>query len=145
MALGMGTCNDISWAAAQEVITWEQWQRLKLWYGCVPPLAPIDRAEAAATAGDMVGVIQAAADNYGVDGPHLVAMAGCESGLNPGASSGYYGGLFQHDPGYWPSRSAAYGMGGRSMYDPVANAFTTAGMVATYPHPWTNWPVCWYA
>lgn len=115
-----------------------------------PPGPPCDQwcsgisaANQAAAQGDMVGVITAAAAAYGV--PELagwgVATARCESNLNPVADSGYYLGLFQHDPFYWPDRAAAAGFAGASPLDPVANAATSmwmrsAGMGAQH------WPVC---
>ena len=55
----------------------------------------------------------------------MVSIATCESGLNPSAynAAGYHG-LFQYDQTTW----AAYGYG--SIYDPVAQARTTAELLA---------------
>ena len=116
-----------------------------------PPTAPecdvwcegIGVARAAEAQGDMAGVIVAMAGAYRV--PELagwgLATAMCESGLNPTAWSGYYEGLFQHDPGYWPARAVNAGWPGASTFDPVANAGVTMWMRSAGYFA-SNWPNC---
>jgi hypothetical protein len=70
-----------------------------------------------------------------------VATAACESELHPGAWDGYYTGLFQHDPNYYPARAAAAGLPGSSPWNPVDNAMTTAWMIKA-GYGWQHWPVC---
>ncbi len=54
----------------------------------------------------------------------------CESGGNPRASNGgRFLGLLQQMASAWSGRAAAYGMGGRSAFDPWANAVVSAHMV----------------
>lgn len=77
-----------------------------------------------------------AARKHGIDEEHFVAIAQCESSMNPNAvnygynENGYPSGLFQHLSGYWPARAAKYGYSGASVTDPVANANVTAAMFA---------------
>ena len=90
-------------------------------------------AYGAAGRGNLSDVIYAAAHGNGV--PEMaawgLATATCESGLNPTATNGWHGGLFQHDPRYWPARAAGAGFPGADPFDPVANAFVTMHMVAS--------------
>ena len=92
------------------------------------PVAP----EAPATVTD---IIYAAAAEFGLDGGYLVAVASCESGLDPGAvnPAGYHG-LFQFDEQTW----SAYGYG--SIYDPTAQARTAARLLAAGQS--SRWPNC---
>jgi soluble lytic murein transglycosylase-like protein len=85
--------------------------------------------------GSIADLIYAAGAEFGVDGEYLLSVAGCESGLDPGAVNavGYYG-LFQFDQSTW----AAYGYG--SIYDPVAQARTAARLLAA-GHT-SRWPNC---
>jgi hypothetical protein len=85
--------------------------------------------------GSITEIIYAAAAEYGIDGGYMVSIATCESGLNPGAynAAGYHG-LFQYDQTTW----AAYGYG--SIYDPVAQARTTAELLAAGQS--SRWPNC---
>ncbi len=85
--------------------------------------------------GSVVGIIHAAAAEFGVDGDYLVSIAECESGLDPLAynPAGYHG-LFQYSESTWE----AYGYG--SIWDPVAQARTTAEMIAQGGSG--HWPNC---
>jgi soluble lytic murein transglycosylase-like protein len=80
-------------------------------------------------------VIHAAAAEFGIDGSYLLAVAQCESHLDPTATSpaGYYG-LFQFDQQTW----SAYGYG--SIYDPAAQARTAARLLAAGQTG--RWPHC---
>ncbi len=64
----------------------------------------------------------------------------CESGGNPSARNGSSSasGLFQQLATYWPGRAATYGMAGRSVFDPWANAVVSAGMVRD-TGGWSHW------
>jgi soluble lytic murein transglycosylase-like protein len=80
-------------------------------------------------------VIYSAAAEAGLSGGYLLAVANCESGLDPRAynAAGYYG-LFQFDQQTWMS----YGYG--SIYDPVAQARTAARLLAAGQA--SRWPNC---
>lgn len=69
-----------------------------------------------------------------------IRVAQCESGLSPRAYNGASGasGLFQQLARYFPGRAAAYGMAGRSPFDPWANAVVSAGMVRD-TGGWSHW------
>lgn len=97
----------------------------------------------AADRADMVTVVWAAAISYDVVewAPWMVATAVCESGLRPQAWSGWYVGLFQHDPWFWWGRAAAAGLPGADPWDPVNNAQVTAWMLKA-GYGWRHWPVC---
>jgi hypothetical protein len=45
------------------------------------------------------------------------------------SNGGSYLGLFQQSANYWAGRARAYGYGGRSAFDPTANAAVSMGMV----------------
>ena len=92
-------------------------------------------AEPVAPAGSIESIIYTAAANHGLDGAYLLAVASCESGLNPSAvnAAGYHG-LFQFDETTW----AEYGYG--SIYDPVAQAETAASLIAAGQA--SRWPNC---
>ena len=85
--------------------------------------------------GSITDIIYAAAAEYGIDGGYMVSIATCESGLDPGAvnAAGYHG-LFQYDYTTW----SEYGYG--SIYDPVAQARTTAQLLADGQS--SRWPNC---
>jgi soluble lytic murein transglycosylase-like protein len=89
----------------------------------------------AGTSGSLVEIIRAAASEFGVSGDWMVAIATCESTLNPSAynPAGYHG-LFQYDQTTW----AGYGYG--SIYDPVAQSRTTARLLAAGQS--SRWPNC---
>ena len=91
--------------------------------------------EAAPVPTSVVGIVFAAAAEFGISGDYLLAVASCESGLDTGAynAAGYYG-LFQFDLETW----AAYGYG--SIYDPTAQARTAARLLAAGQSE--RWPNC---
>lgn len=97
--------------------------------------APAEVAAPVAPAGSVTEIIYAAAAEFGIDPGYLVAVASCESGLDPGAvnPAGYHG-LFQFDETTW----AAYGYG--SIYDATAQARTAARMLAAGMA--SRWPNC---
>ena len=80
-------------------------------------------------------IIVMAGAEFGIDGNYLLSIAECESGLDPQAfnSAGYHG-LFQYDDSTW----GAYGYG--SIWDPVAQARTTAKLIADGQA--SRWPNC---
>jgi soluble lytic murein transglycosylase-like protein len=94
-----------------------------------------NQAASPATGRSIQELIHAAAAEFGLDGGYLLSVAGCESGLDPGAVNdvGYYG-LFQFDQTTW----AAYGYG--SIYDPTAQARTAARLLAAGQT--SRWPNC---
>lgn len=100
-----------------------------------PAVAAEPVAPPPAPAGSITAIIYAAAEEYGLSPSYLLAVASCESGLNPSAvnPAGYYG-LFQFSSGTW----AANGYG--SIYDPVAQARTAARMIAAGGA--SRWPNC---
>ncbi len=107
-----------------------------------PERRPISRrgsveaqGEATASGGSIPEVISSAAAEFGLDAGYLLSVAGCESGLDPGAVNavGYYG-LFQFDETTW----AAYGYG--SIYDPIAQSRTAARLLAAGQT--SRWPNC---
>ena len=83
----------------------------------------------------VTAIIKMAGAEFGVDGDYLLSIAECESGLDPQAynSAGYHG-LFQYDDSTW----SAYGYG--SIWDPVAQARTTARLIAQGQA--SRWPNC---
>ncbi|MGH7686056.1 MAG: transglycosylase SLT domain-containing protein [Candidatus Dormibacteria bacterium] len=83
--------------------------------------------------GDIVGIIQAAAAQYGVSGDWMVRIAQCESGLRPNAynPSGPYYGLFQF------AMSTFRANGGTNIWDPTDQANIAAKMLANgQAHQW---------
>lgn len=92
--------------------------------------------------GDNHQVVRHAFDAYGI--PHQagrgIRTIACESGFNPRAQS-YYSGWGQQDPATWGQRSSDAGFAGWSIYDPVAQSFTMAHMIAS-GYGWGHWPVC---
>ena len=96
------------------------------------PPAPTEPAEAPATVEE---IVYSAAAEFGIDGGYLLAVARCESDLDPAATSsvGYHG-LFQFDEQTW----AAYGYA--SIYDPRAQARTAARLLAAGHDE--RWPNC---
>ena len=89
------------------------------------PETPSEPAPADA-GGDVVSIIYAAAAAYGQDGNAMLAVAQCESGLNPGAynASSAASGLFQFLPGTWATTPYA----ASSIFDPWASANAAAWM-----------------
>lgn len=100
-----------------------------------PTTAATTAPVAAAPAGSIVEIIHAAAAEYGISGDWMVAIAECESGLDPNAynPAGYHG-LFQYDQTTWA------GNGYGDIYDPVAQSRTTARLLAAGQS--SRWPNC---
>jgi soluble lytic murein transglycosylase-like protein len=97
--------------------------------------APVVAPVPVAPAGSIEAIIYAAAANHGLSGSYLLAVASCESGLDPNAynAAGYHG-LFQFDQTTW----GEFGYG--SIYDPVAQSETAAGLIAAGQA--SRWPNC---
>jgi soluble lytic murein transglycosylase-like protein len=84
---------------------------------------------------EITRIIVDAANEFGVSADYMLSIAECESTFNPDAyhPAGYHG-LFQFDFPTWGD----FGYG--SIYDPVAQARTTARLIkAGESH---RWPVC---
>lgn len=81
--------------------------------------------------------IRAASASKGIDAQRVLLIAKCESGFNPMADSGYYKGIFQHDPGYWPARAAAHGFAGASYFDVDAQIGVSTAMMSS--GGWSHW------
>lgn len=73
----------------------------------------------------------------GIDANRVARIAKCESGFNPLADSGYYKGIFQHDPGYWAARASKYGAAGASIFDAEAQIKVSTAMMAE--GGWSHW------
>ncbi len=107
-------------------------------------LAAVDAARATTCygPGDCPALVRAAFARMGVGyrGDEAVRVMMCESGGNPGARNGSSSasGLFQQLATYWSGRAATYGMAGRSVFDPWANAIVSAGMVRD-TGGWSHW------
>lgn len=86
---------------------------------------------------EIVSKIRAAANAKGIDAERVLTIARCESKFNPMADSGYYKGIFQHDPGYWPARAAKYGFAGASIFDVDAQIGVSTSMMAG--GGWSHW------
>ncbi len=76
-------------------------------------------------------------EQRGIDANRVSRIVKCESGFNPRADSGYYKGLFQHDPNYWSGRAAKYGAAGASIYDVEAQIKVSTAMMAG--GGWSHW------
>lgn len=88
---------------------------------------------------DCDDLIRSVFASRGLDGNAAVRVAQCESGLNPRASNGgRYLGLFQMAAVYWAGRARAFGVPGRSAFDPYANTVVAAGMVRA-DGGWRQW------
>ena len=92
---------------------------------------------------DVEQIIRDAANKYDLDGDRLVAMAQCESSLNPNSVNyNYYengnpSGLFQHISGYYPARAEKYGYS-TDVFDAYSNANVSAAMIADgLAHLWS--------
>jgi LysM repeat protein len=75
---------------------------------------------APAGAGNITAIITAAAQRYGQSPAAMIAVAQCESSLNPNAYNGEYGasGLFQFLPSTWQTTPYA----SSNIFDPYASA-----------------------
>lgn len=85
----------------------------------------------------IIAKIRAAASAKGIDAQRVLLIAQCESGFNPRSDSGYYKGLFQQDPSYWPGRAAKYGYSGASYFDVDAQIGVATSMMAG--GGWSHW------
>ncbi|MGB4762861.1 MAG: ubiquitin-like domain-containing protein [Candidatus Saccharimonas sp.] len=86
----------------------------------------------------IIAKIRAVAAAKGIaDIQRILMIAKCESKFNPLADSGYYKGIFQHDPKYWPARAAKYGFAGASYFDVDAQIGVSLSMMAT--GGWSHW------
>lgn len=110
----------------------------------VQTLAPVKQIEAVgvkrppvAGPAEILAKINAASAAKGIDANRVAGIAKCESGFNPMADSGYYKGLFQHDPNYWPARAAKYGFAGASIFDVDAQIGVSTSMMAG--GGWSHW------
>lgn len=89
----------------------------------VAPIKPVEQ------------IVREAARRYGLDEDQFVAVARCESSLNPASinygynENGNPSGLFQHLSGYFPARALKYGYS-TDVFDAYSNANTTAAMFA---------------
>ncbi len=112
----------------QEVVTLQPQQQVEVVGAKYPPV--IGPAEVLARINHWSSV-------RGIDANRVARIAKCESGFNPQADSGYYKGLFQHDPQYWASRAATYGQAGASIYDAEAQIIVSTAMMAG--GGWSHW------
>lgn len=133
LAQGRAGCEDISWAARAEAITYDQYLALLERYPqCRPAKSLLVQAYDAAAVGDYHTVASLAAQAHGVPVSRFLAVVDCESRFNPGARNpSGASGLLQILAVYWPARAANAGFPGASPYDPVANAWTGAWLWAT--------------
>jgi len=103
----------------------------KYWASLEPDPVPVaapqeDTVSTSYGTGTIQQIIIDAANEYGIDPNWLLSIASCESGFNPRAynPAGPYIGLFQYLQSTWDANG--YG----SIYDPVAQARTTARMLS---------------
>lgn len=83
-------------------------------------------------------MIRALAKRYRVDEGTALRIAWCESHYDPEAyNSAGYGGVFQQDVNYWPKRAQAYGHGGESVFDALANVDVSLQMARD--SGWGHW------
>ncbi len=88
-----------------------------------------------------ISTVVAAATKYKIDPNSLFNSMIAESNCHANSISGDgYSGLFQYDPGWWPSASAQAGYSGASIFDANAQIYTTA-------YQWAHgqcrrWPTC---
>ncbi|PIP13054.1 MAG: hypothetical protein COX49_03070, partial [bacterium (Candidatus Stahlbacteria) CG23_combo_of_CG06-09_8_20_14_all_40_9] len=79
---------------------------------------------------------------YGVDAKRMKTMASCESGFNPGAVNGTYGGMYQYLASTWSSNRQAMGL------DPSPDLrFNAEEAIKTTAYKMARdgvgaWPVC---
>lgn len=102
------------------------WASLDYLSDSPPSDEPDPGADGVYTYDELIGIIYAAAAAYGQNGDAMLAVARCESVMDPGAYNGSSGasGLFQFLPGTWATTPYA----AASIFDPVANANAAAWM-----------------
>jgi soluble lytic murein transglycosylase-like protein len=90
-------------------------------------------------------IISVKAEEYGIPPAKAVAIARCESGLNPSSVNRHSGalGLYQHLPSYWPKRAEAMGYDPALWYDPNVMADVSMAMLANGDSPWASSRSCW--
>lgn len=103
--------------------------------------------------GPFVDFLNGAAKKYLINATALQCLMLCESnGHTDSVAAAGYVGLFQYDPGFWPSASERAGFGGAEWTDAKAQIYTTAyyisiGQGRRWP-PWnigcprTNYQAC---
>ena len=120
--------REVSRKTIQTVVTKQPKKQVEVIGTKLPPVAG---------PAEILSRINAASARLGIDANRVATIAKCESGFNPMADSGYYKGLFQHDPGYWPARAERYGYAGASIFDVEAQiGVSTAMMVGG---GWSHW------
>lgn len=93
------------------------------------------------TAADAPSMITCVAEAHGMDPGPFVAVAKCESGLNPANDTNpLYEGLFQYHPDTWAAESVAYGHKGASIFDGYAQINVTVQWVKD--GGWGPWGRC---
>lgn len=120
--------REVSRKSIQTVVTKKPKQQIEVVGTKLPPVAG---------PAEILSKINAASTRLGIDANRVATIAKCESGFNPNADSGYYKGLFQHDPGYWPARAARYGFSGASIFNAEAQIGVSTAMMAE--GGWSHW------
>jgi LysM repeat protein len=94
-------------------------------YAAPTPVAKVPQP-APVTGNNIPAIITAAAQRYGQSPAAMIAVAQCESSLNPNAYNGEYGasGLFQFLPSTWATTPYA----NANIFDPYASANAAAWM-----------------
>lgn len=91
--------------------------------------------------GGVAVTIRCVARAYGMAPGPFLAVAKCESGMNPkNDSNPIYKGLYQYHPGTWANASALYGHKGASIFDGFSQIHVTVQSVRD--GGWGPWPVC---
>ena len=120
--------REVSRKTIQTVVTKQPKKQVEVIGTKLPPVAGPT---------EILSRINAASARLGIDANRVATIAKCESGFNPMADSGYYKGLFQHDPGYWPARAERYGYAGASIFDVEAQIGVSTAMMAG--GGWSHW------
>jgi hypothetical protein len=69
--------------------------------------------------------IRCMAKSFQLNPGEAIAVAECESHLDPQAYNKPYAGVYQHDEKLWPRRARKFGFSGHSPFDPIANIVVT--------------------
>lgn len=87
------------------------------------------------------GTIRCVSKAYRMDPAPFIAVATCESGMNPANDTNpMYDGLYQYLPATWRASAATYGHAGASAYDGYAAIHTTVQKVRE--EGWEAWGSC---
>jgi hypothetical protein len=97
---------------------------------------PVVRTAAAPPASSPEAAIRQVFGPLGV-ADQAVGVAACESGLDPGADSGTYKGLFQLGP-HLAGTVAAYG---GNWFDPMTNSLAARDLYLSHGG-WSSWAAC---